>query len=146
MNPTKQEFEMMQERVNKAKNASKTLYDGRGEAFEPKTNPETPKCATADFNVPEKELQRKLADLLRLKGITFISPAFGRKTRIKSGWPDMSFAINGQACAFEVKVGYNQPSEAQTLTMMAMTSNGWHVAVIRNLEQAFEFLKQHGVN
>jgi hypothetical protein len=95
--------------------------------------------------LPEREIQKQLSNLLRLKGVTFCTPVYGRKTRMKTGWPDYTFAIAGQACAWEAKTGSNDPTYEQQLVMTAMIKEGWHVAVIRRVEEGFDFLKAHGL-
>ena len=94
------------------------------------------------FAVSEKELQKQLSNLLRLKEITFLSPIYGKKTRVVIGWPDYTFAINGRACAWEVKTGYNQTTEEQDFMLAKLAKEGWRTAIIRSVEQAFEFLNQ----
>lgn len=93
----------------------------------------------------ESELQKRVTQLLRLKAITFMVPVFGRKTRMTVGWTDITFAIRGQACGWELKTGTNQLSADQKALHEKLTAEGWKISVIRSLEDAFEFLKQFGI-
>lgn len=97
----------------------------------------------------EKELQRQLVQLLRLKGIEPMVPVFGKKTRMTVGWPDITFAVNQPfgACAWEVKIGNGKLSTEQTQMAVRLMSppNGWRHAVIRSVDEALAILRELGV-
>lgn len=90
----------------------------------------------------EKELQEQMAAILHHRGIEFLCPQFGKKTTIKRGWPDFTFAFNGRACAVEAKAGTNEPTREQNDVMAKLLANGWNVKVIRSLMEFRDFLNQ----
>lgn len=83
----------------------------------------------------ERQLQDLIADYLRLRGICFYRARMDKPTTGRVGWPDFTFALNGQAWALEVKVGDAKPTEAQQATMMAMQTDGWMVRVVRSVDE-----------
>lgn len=94
----------------------------------------------------EKDLQENIAALLRIRGIAFFRQRMDRKTTGTVGWPDFTFAINGKAVAFEVKLPGEQPTPEQNACILAMDRNGWHVVVVHSEQQAIEQLEalSHG--
>lgn len=65
-----------------------------------------------------------------------------RKTTGKKGWPDFTFAVNGRACVIEVKVADNKLTEEQERILAGLYRNGWHVGVVRSLQEVKEFLQK----
>lgn len=90
----------------------------------------------------EKELQEQIKSLLHHRGIVFLCSKFGKKSTIKKGWPDFTFAINGKACAVEVKTGNNDLDPEQITVIRQMESNGWAVIVVRDLLTFKQFLDE----
>ncbi len=89
----------------------------------------------------EGELQSQLKNLLTLREIVFCSPAFGKRTGILPGWPDLTFAVRGVPCAWEVKHAKNDLQDVQVKVRAQMEANGWRYAVIRSVAEAREFLQ-----
>ena len=107
----------------------------------------------------EKELQRSIVGLLRLKGIEPLVPAFGKKTRIAEGWPDITFAVQSErgparfgwpifACAWEIKMpqGRLTPEQENMVTALSRPPNHWRHRVIRSVDQAIAELKEMGIS
>lgn len=93
----------------------------------------------------ESQLQKQIADILRIKGIAFCKARFDRRSNITAGWPDLTFAIKdssgrGIPIAFEVKVDKNKLSEDQILCHAEMIKNGWKVFCVRSLEQSVDLI------
>jgi hypothetical protein len=97
----------------------------------------------------EKQLQTQIVQLLRLKGIEPLVPTFGKATRIKAGWPDITFCVNQSfgGCAWEVKIGDGKLSDEQKQMAVRLMSppNGWRYAVVRSIDDALAILKELGV-
>jgi hypothetical protein len=129
--------------------AGRLKTDAPSNALPPPASPDAPKASEHGSNRPtpngeqisEKELQKQVGQLLRLKGVWFDVQRMDKKTRGVVGRPDFLFAWQGRPCAFEFKVGYNQLSSEQSATIETMKAQGWRVAVIRSTQEAFEFLK-----
>ena len=91
----------------------------------------------------EKVLQNRVAALLRLKDITFNWSSMRKKTTCIRGWVDFSFAIKGQAVAFECKVAGGKLSVEQEKIRSGLWKDGWEYRVITNEQQVVDFLKEH---
>lgn len=90
--------------------------------------------------VYERELQKHLRNLLAQRDIVCGVSIFGRKSTYTEGWPDITFALDGRACAWECKIRADKPSAEQAAMHRKMRANGWLVAVVRNLDEARAFL------
>lgn len=88
----------------------------------------------------EKELQRDITNLLKLRDIWIGKSKFGVRTTFTAYAPDFLFVWEGRPYGFEVKVGKEEPSMEQINCHCQMRRNGWLVFVIRSVEQAVEFL------
>lgn len=90
----------------------------------------------------ERDLQSTLMSYLMMRGVCPMSPTFGRKTRIKVGWPDITFAYHGVPCVWEVKFQTKKLDPEQEKIQQQLTSaeNGWRHAVISTVEEAKAFL------
>ena len=88
----------------------------------------------------EKDLQNKIENFLRLRGTTVLRPRMDKKTRIKKGWPDFTFAIKGRAVAMEAKLPGENPSEAQAKKLSALAKDGWAIKVVYSLDEARFFV------
>lgn len=84
----------------------------------------------------EKELQKQIADLLRLRGIAFHCARMDKKTSGSVGWPDFTMAVMGTPIAWEVKFDGGRLSSEQERTRDKMLSNGWQWRLITNLGAA----------
>lgn len=93
----------------------------------------------------EKVLQGLCDSALSLRSIEGLHLSY--KAREKKGWPDLVFAINGQAIAVELKVGKNKLSEDQERVRAALVANGWHYYVVRTYDEFVAVLtkEQEGV-
>lgn len=115
--------------------------DDKPPCQETRTKNKTRVKSRSEEVLSERELQKQVGQLLRLKGVWFDVQRMDKKTRGVVGRPDFLFAWQGRPCAFEFKVGYNQLSSEQSATIETMKAQGWRVAVIRSTQEAFEFLK-----
>lgn len=111
--------------------------------------------AKADVKT-EKDLQRQIIALLRLKGIEVNVSRMDKKKTDSVGWPDLTFAINTNqplmyfpvACAWEVKLPGRQLDKAQQEMMVKLSQppNGWTYSVIHSVDQAIQELKDMGID
>lgn len=90
----------------------------------------------------EKQLQENIAALLRLRNIWFTRQRMDKRTTGVLGQPDFIFAINGKACAFEVKLPGNRPTAEQVGCHTAMCANGWFVRIVYSEHEALDELQQ----
>lgn len=90
----------------------------------------------------ERQLQDNISRLLRIRGIAFFWQRMDRKTTGTVGWADFTFAVNGRACAFEVKLPGQKLTAGQSAMHTAMRSNGWTVWIIYNEGEAVEVLNK----
>ena len=107
----------------------------------------------------ERDLQRQIVSLLRLKGI---EPNVSRMDKRKTdavGWPDITFAVGKQhdiypnaydgtyACAWEIKHGDGKLSTEQQQMALRLSSkpNCWRHRVIRSVDEAMAELRDMGV-
>ena len=88
----------------------------------------------------EKELQRKIADYLRIREIAFCNPRMDKRSTMTLGWPDFTFAIKGMPIAFECKKSNGKTSQDQIKCHQNMTKNGWIVYLVRSFEQAVDII------
>jgi hypothetical protein len=83
-----------------------------------------------------RKLQELVVEYLKMKGVRYIeAPAFGKKTRLNKGAPDVRFVFKGVPFAFEFKVGADKQSDAQKEVQQLMDADGWTYLVIRDLDQ-----------
>lgn len=79
-----------------------------------------------------------------------MSPAFGKKSRMTVGWPDITFAYYGIACCWEVKFENAQlkPDQKEMRRQLLDAPNNWRHEVVRSVEQAkaiLDALKEEGL-
>jgi hypothetical protein len=103
--------------------------------------------------------------LLRLKGVEPLTAPIGKKSRIKTGWPDISFAVtkkidlwNGayiaghdyqvRAYGWELKLGGDELSKEQQHMHVRLSTppNAWRIRVIRSVDEALTELKELGLS
>lgn len=112
--------------------------------------------AKADVKT-EKDLQRQIIALLRLKGIEVNVSRMDKKKTDSVGWPDLTFSITGdlrgwewgsESCAWEVKLPGRQLDKAQQEMMVKLTTkpNGWQYSVIHSVDQAIKELSDMGID
>ena len=109
----------------------------------------------------EKELQRAIVGLLRLKGIEPIVSRMDRRTSNNVGTPDILFAVETKseaegiaggflitiACAWEVKMPGKslEPHQRKMSETLANSPNGWRVRVIHSIDEALALLREMGI-
>ena len=102
----------------------------------------------------ERELQKQIVGLLRLKGIEPLVPTFGKKTRMNTGWPDITFAVQTVEHNFQTYAGAWEcklPGQKLTVDQERMAKrlkerpNGWTFAVITSVDDAIKSLRGMGV-
>ena len=105
----------------------------------------------------EKELQRQIVSLLRLKGIEPIVSRMDRRTTNNVGTPDILFAVGGYqgslvgivpfACAIEVKLPGNplKPQQEDMARRLQTNPNRWTHEVIRSVDEMRAFLAKIGI-
>lgn len=103
----------------------------------------------------ERDLQRTIVSLLRLKGIEPLWHRTDKRSHATIGWPDITFStvhrVDGwdDFCpqAWEVKFEDGELSVEQQQMMIRLQSppNGWRVRVIRSVNEAIEQLREVGI-
>lgn len=106
----------------------------------------------------ERELQKQIVGLLRLKGIEPIVSRMDKRTSNNLGTPDIIFAVVGVAneavcddpifaCAFECKFAKSALSLDQQCMAVRMSTppNGWRIKTIRSVDEAIAELKEMGI-
>lgn len=115
----------------------------------------TPEEALAKATVKnERDLQGKIVNLLRLKGIEPLWHRTDKRSHATVGWPDITFSTfhrgNGwdDFCpsAWEVKLDGELSTEQQQMLIRLQTPpNGWRVRIIRSVDEALDQLRQIGI-
>ncbi len=88
----------------------------------------------------EASLHNMVMQYLNLHEIFYIHSTFGKRTRSTKGTPDFCFAVNGQACAVELKTPSGELSPDQEQAIATMRKNGWAVEVATSLQQVIGFV------
>lgn len=101
----------------------------------------------------ERDVQKQIANWLRLKGIFFVWSRMDKKTTNYCGTPDFIFSYVEQyrvfecvrpmarPMAIEVKFGKGKLSEEQEKVMEQMKKNGWRYHVVHSLKEVIELVK-----
>jgi hypothetical protein len=84
----------------------------------------------------ERDLQIQIVSWLRIRGHTVLWSAMHRKLTCTVSWPDITFALKGQAVALEAKLPGQKPTEDQRRMMLALICDGWLVKVVHSLDEA----------
>ena len=84
----------------------------------------------------ERDLQKQIANFLRMKGIWFIQSAMHKATTNQIGTPDFNFPFMGKWVSWEVKYAAGKLSKEQTDTGVKIFAQGGHFRVIRSLDEA----------
>jgi hypothetical protein len=100
-----------------------------------------PEITRKKEKIQEKKLQENIAALLRIRDIEFNVSRMDRKKTDKTGWPDFTFAIDGLACAVEVKRPGEIPTDEQFKVMGRLQRNGWFVRVVFSESDFLQFLQ-----
>lgn len=111
----------------------------------------------------EKELQRSIVALLRLKGIEVNVSRMDKRKTDAVGWPDLTFAVDAKwevtwgsvtrccsgilACAWEIKMpqGRLTPEQEAMATSLSRPPNHWRHRVIRSVDEAIAELREMGI-
>jgi len=93
--------------------------------------PDVPMYPAPDIKL-EKELQKLCEQELCRREIEFLH--LSPMAREKQGWPDLTFVINGQPYAVELKGPTGKLSTDQRAVLGRMKANGWDVAVCRTFD------------
>ena len=84
----------------------------------------------------ERDLQRQIAQYLRLQTLPFYCARMDKRTTNRIGQPDFLICLDGRFVAWVVKVGRNQPSGEQEGELALIRQNGGLAYVVRSFEQA----------
>ena len=90
----------------------------------------------------EKRLQDQIEAMLKRLGCWVIRQRMDRRSNVAIGTPDILFAWDGAAIAWEIKLPGKQPTTEQREAMAAMERNGWRVSVVHSVGEAAEILEQ----
>jgi hypothetical protein len=91
-------------------------------------------CESKAFEKVEREIHNQISSYLNLHRIVYCHARTDRASRMTVGWPDFTFAMEGNAVAVEVKTTSGKVSREQYLMHEQMRDNGWAVMVVRSLE------------
>lgn len=94
----------------------------------------------------EAELQNMLVSLLTRNGIICNRSRMDKRKTDMVGFPDIVFAIRGQACAWEVKMPGKKLEPEQVTCINAMRQNGWDVVTIFSYSDGLKYLQNKGIN
>lgn len=86
-----------------------------------------------DCHSRESVLQKAAEQWLSLHNIEYLH--LSPRASGKKGWPGLTFAVAGLACAVEFKSATGQLSRDQIECMGNLAGNGWRVAVCRELSE-----------
>lgn len=105
----------------------------------------TPEEAIAKADVKaERQLQSFLVGLLRLRGIEPLWFRTDKRSRATVGWPDITFAVDGRAIAWEAKLPGEKPRADQIAVHCRMIRNGWTVDVVTSVNEGIKLLDGYG--
>ena len=88
----------------------------------------------------EAELITKIKDYLKTIPDCFYWKEHGGQYGT-AGIPDIIVCYRGRFIAFEVKVGNNQPTVLQALTIRKIIKAGGYALVIRSVDEAMQVIK-----
>lgn len=90
----------------------------------------------------EKQLQEQITGFLTRNNTIVIRSRTDTKTSNNVGTPDLIFAVQGRAVAFEVKMPGKKPAKEQREMMLQMTGNGWACFIIHSYDEAVEIFQK----
>ncbi len=104
-------------------------------------------CDAVQAEKSERELQKQIVNLLRLKDIEVIASRTDRRTSNNVGTPDLIFAVHGQAHCWELKLpgGKLRAEQEQMALRLQSPLNGWRWRCIRSVDEALAELSEMGV-
>lgn len=92
----------------------------------------------------ERQLQGQLVGLLRLRGIEPLWFRTDKRTRATVGWPDITFAVQGRAFAWEAKMPGEKPRPEQVAMHCLMIRDGWTIEIVHTVDEGRTFLATIG--
>lgn len=99
-------------------------------------------CQESASAKSEKELQEQIASYLRQHDIFYNVNRMDRPTSCIVGWPDLTFAVDGQAVAWEVKMPGKKRTPEQLEAMAKLIRDGWEYRLITSVAEAAAHLKE----
>lgn len=83
----------------------------------------------------ERDLQAQIVQYLHLLEVEVLWHRTDRKSHATTGWPDLTFVVDGKPWGVEVKTdtGRVRPEQYERLRKMGL--NGWQVAIVRSFEE-----------
>jgi len=90
----------------------------------------------------ERELQDQMAANFRRYEIVANRSRMDKAKTDMVGWPDFTFAVRGQACAFEVKLPGEHPTDDQKICMDRLSANGWLVGIWYSVNDQLRTLRE----
>lgn len=91
----------------------------------------------------EQDFQREIMRYCDLHSIYVLAPAFGKKTRVKSGHPDLTLLRGGRGICIETKTEGNDLTPEQERCITELRIKGVPVLVAYDLQTAIEFIREH---
>jgi hypothetical protein len=90
----------------------------------------------------EKELQKQICNLLRLRGIIFLNPAMSKKSPLPIGWPDFTIFLDGGKVLFlECKFEGGKLTDEQFIYATRLANRGYAHHVVRTLREVQDLLQ-----
>ena len=89
----------------------------------------------------ERDLQKQIAQFLRVRGYEFNVSRMDRRKTDRSGWPDYVLGVRPKnrrwaiAVGLEVKLPSGKLSPGQESVLAALAANGWLTKVVRSVEE-----------
>ncbi len=124
------DLQQMQERTRRAINPKAAA------AKDAETRAKWAKGKEADF-------QREIMRYCDLHSIYVLAPAFGKKTRMKVGHPDLTLLRDGKGICIETKTEGNATTADQDKCIAELRIKGVPVLVAYDLPTAIEFIREH---
>jgi len=94
----------------------------------------------------ERILQGQIVNILRLRSIEVCWHRTDTRSAATVGWPDLTFAVNGQAIAWEVKLpgGKLSKDQERVAGLLIHPPNNWQFRIIHSVDEALSALKVLG--
>jgi hypothetical protein len=99
-------------------------------------------CRKIIMEKSEKDLQKIIAQWLRLRGLYYDMDAMHKKRAGTIGAPDFQFPYRGKFVAWEVKFGKNSLSLEQSSVRDSILKQGGEWRLIKSLEEAKNHLNE----
>lgn len=89
----------------------------------------------------EKELQNLICQYLNQRDIFYNWQPMNRRSQLRPGTPDFTFAYNGLPVAIEVKTETGQLSADQIRAMEKMKANRWRYYIVHSVTEVRQILR-----